>query len=404
MLICALGVNHGSAPLELRERLSYTDETRAAALAALRQQYDEIVILDTCNRSEVYCASREAHDPAAGLLSFLAGFHGLDAEQLRPHIYAHLQRDAIAHLFAVACGIDSFVVGETQIMSQVHAALAFAEQRQDCGFTLSALFRHALHVGKRARTETAISRGVTSLGSLAVECAQAHMGSLAGRRALIVGAGRMGALAARHLRLSGVSEVFVCSRTPAHARQLADEIGGQPVPFEQMSAVLPACDVVISATSLPHVILTVQMVGAALAGRTRPLTIVDLALPRDVEPAVGTLERVHLIDLNALQALTAAHLEQRLAEVASVERIVDEELESFWRWLRSLSVTPTIVALRERAERIRQSELDDHLGRLQNLSAHDRRVIETMTASIVGRLLHEPTLRLKQRANGADGL
>jgi glutamyl-tRNA reductase len=214
----------------------------------------------------------------------------------------------------------------------------------------------------------------------------------------------MGALAARHLRLSGVGDVFVCSRTPAHARQLADEIAGQSVPFEQMSAVLPACDVVVSATSSPSVILTTQMVGAALAGHARPLTIVDLALPRDVEPAVGALERVRLIDLNALQALTAAHLEQRRAEVAPVERIVDEELEAFWRWLRSLSVTPTIVALRERAERIRQSELGDHLGRLQNLSAHDRRVIETMTASIVGRLLHEPTLRLKQRANGADGL
>jgi glutamyl-tRNA reductase len=286
----------------------------------------------------------------------------------------------------------------------VRTAFEFAAQHDACGIILSALFRHALHAGKRARSETDIARGATSLSSLAIEAARAHLGVLDRCRALIIGAGKMSTLAARRLHQLGMRELLVCSRTLAHAQQLAAAIDGSAIPFERVPEVLAASDVVFTSTSAPHVILTHEMVRAAMCERTRPLCILDLAVPHDVEPTVAHIPHVHLLDLNDLQTNATAHVAARRADVCAVQGIVGEEVESFSRWLQSLNVTPTIRALRERADQIRRSELDDHLGRLHQLSEHDRRIIETMTASIVGRLLHDPTRRLKQCAGDSDGL
>ncbi|TMC61100.1 MAG: glutamyl-tRNA reductase, partial [Chloroflexi bacterium] len=275
-------------------------------------------------------------------------------------------------------------------LSQVRTAFEFAAQHDACGIILSALFRHALHAGKRARSETDIARGATSLSSLAIEAARAHLGVLDRCRALIIRAGKMSTLAARRLHQLGMRELLVWSRTLAHAQQLAAAIDGSAIPFERVPEVLAASDVVFTSTSAPHVILTHE--------------ILDLAVPHDVEPTVAHIPHVHLLDLNDLQTNATAHVAARRAEVCAVQGIVGEEVESFSRWLQSLNVTPTIRALRARADQIRRSELDDHLGRLHQLSEHDRRIIETMTASIVGRLLHDPTRRLKQCAGDSDGL
>lgn len=403
MHFAVVGLNHASAPLELRERISYTDDARAAALNALKQFCAEAVILDTCNRSEVYALATERDELAASIQDFLCNFHNLSARTLQPHLYEYSQQRASAHLFSVAAGIDSLVVGEAQVLAQVRAAFEFAAARQSCGPIFSALFRHALRVGKRARTETAINRGSVSLSTLAIERAQQVMGTLTGCTVLLIGTGKMSALAARYLHSLGVGQLLVANRTLAHAQELAQQVGGSTLAFEQVEHSLADCDVIFSATGAPHLILSYEMVVAAMRERTQPLCIVDFALPRDVDPRVANLTNIHLIDLDDLRALAAVHLAQRRAEVCKVQAIVADEVETFWRWLQSLSVTPTIAALRERAEQIRQSELADHLNRLQDLSPHDKRVIETMTASIVGRLLHEPTLRLRARASEGNG-
>ncbi len=404
MLITLVGLNHATAPLALRERMSYSDGTRAAALQKLKQFCAEAVILDTCNRSELYALTRDTQDSISTLTLFLTSFHQQPIATLQPYLYARTNQSAIAHLFNVASGADSLVIGEAQVLAQVRAAFEFAARHQACGPIFSALFRHALVTGKRARSETHIARGSLSLSSLAIDGAQQLMGTLDGRVALLIGAGKMSALAARYLRAFGVRRVWVANRTLANAQQLANEIDGTAIPFEQVSDALRTCDLVFTSTAAPHVILTHELMAEVMRARTQPICIVDLALLRDVEPSVAQLPNVHLIDLDDLQRIAQHNLAERRAEVCKVQAIVDEETNQFWRWLQSLSVAPTVSALRQHAEQIRQSELADHLSRLPNLSAHERKVIESMTASIVGRFLHEPTLRLKARARDGDGI
>ncbi len=407
MLILAVGLNHASAPLELRERLAYTSESRAAALNRLKSICAEAVILDTCNRSEVYALfanDGESEELTPRLIDFLCTFHQLSPQLLQAHLYSLVNQTAISHLFSVASGIDSLVVGETQVLAQVRAAAEFAVNHNTSGPILSALFRHALRAGKRARTETLISHGSVSLSSVAIERAQQVMGSLTGCSALLIGTGKMSVLAALNLQSMGVQRLWITNRTSAHAEDLAREVNGTAIAFEQLGDALKTCDLVFSSTAAPHVILSYAMIEEAVATRTRPLCIVDLALPRDVDPKVADLPGVRLIDLDDLHAVAENNLAQRRAEVCKVQQIVSAEVDNFWRWLQSLSVTPTITALRQHAEQIRQSELADHLARLEKLSPHEKRVIESMTASIVGRLLHEPTMRLKARAGEGDGV
>jgi glutamyl-tRNA reductase len=401
-MLCAIGLNHSRTPLELRERVAYTSETRSQALTVLTQQCGEAVILDTCNRSEVYVYGERA-DLAPALQEFLLQFHRLPPDTLKPYLYTLNDRDAARHLCAVASGIDSLAIGETQIMAQVYEAFAFAAEQGACGPVLSALFRQALSTGKRARSETAIGRGATSLGSLAIGRARESMGTLGGRVALVIGAGRMSALVARGLQAASVETICIANRTWAHALALANGIGAQAIPFEQVAGALILSDIVVTATAAPHVILSHCVVASAMAQRNRPLCIVDLALPRDVDPTVANIPGVKLIDLDGLRSSAEQNLAQRRGEVCSVQAIVAEESETFWRWLQTRRIAPTIAALRRHAEQIRQSVLADHEGRLQRLSPQERKAVKSMTASIVGRLLHEPTVRLKARAAAGDG-
>ncbi len=401
-MLYTIGMNHAGAPLTVRERMTYTDASRAEALVALQALCHEVVILDTCNRSEVY-ASDPADDLAPALEERLCKFHGLTPEELRPYRYVLSGKAAASHLFAVASGIDSLVLGEAQILAQVNGALEFALQQGAIGPVLSAMFRQALNAGKRARTETAIARGALSLGSLAIARAQAALGSLHGRSALVIGTGTMGTLTARALRAAGAGPLWIISRRVSRAQTLADEVGAEALPFDQLGQVLAHVDAVFSATAAPHLIMPHGMVADAMAERNLPLCIVDLALPRDVEPSVAEIPGVQLVDLDGLRAGMEQNLARRQAEIAAVQAIVDAETESFWAWLQSLSVAPEIAALRRRGEQIRQRELAERRGQLQRLSAQEWKAVESMTASIVGQMLHGPTLRLKARASAGDG-
>jgi glutamyl-tRNA reductase len=401
-MLYTIGMNHAGAPLAVREHMTYSDETRAEALAALREVCQEVAVLDTCNRSEVY-ASDPSADLAPALEERLRAFHRLAPEAMLPYRYVLEGKAAASHLFAVASGLDSLVLGEAQILSQVNGALEFCAQHGACGPVLSAMFRHALNTGKRARTETSIARGALSLGSLAIERAQATLGSLHGRSALVIGTGTMGTLTARGLRAAGAGQLWIVSRRVSRAQVLADEVGAQTLPFEQIPAVLTRVDAMFSATAAPFLIVPHAMVADAMAARSQALCIVDLALPRDVEPSVAAIPGVQLYDLDGLRAGMEQNLARRQSEIAAVQAIVDAETESFWAWLQSLSVAPEIAALRRRGEQIRQRELAERRGQLQGLSPQEWKAVESMTASIVGQMLHAPTLRLKARASAGDG-
>jgi glutamyl-tRNA reductase len=403
MFIAVVGLSHTASPVELRERLTYTSATRSAALTQLKSFCAEAVILDTCNRSEIYLVAVDRDALAPALRQFLSGFHGIARAEFEPHLYTYLDRAAAAHLCTVAAGADSQVIGEAQVLAQVRAAFEFAAEQQACGPILSALFRQALRAGKRSRGETRIAHGSLSLGSVAVAHVENLLGPLAAYNVLLIGAGKLNALVARSLQAAGVASLTVASRTPAHALALAGEIGGAVLALQEIGAALAGFDLVFTATSAPHLILKHAVVAAAAAGRTRPLCIADLALPRDVDPSVAELPGVQLIDLDDLRSIAERNLAQRRAELARVREIVAEEAAEYERWLCTLAVAPTITALHQRAEDIRQSELADHLRRLPDLSPREKRVIESMTAGIIGRLLREPTLRLKAHAHEGEG-
>jgi glutamyl-tRNA reductase len=423
MFIAVVGLSHAASPVELRERVTYTAEMRAAALEQLRSFCAEAVILDTCNRSEIYvaaggpsspapprlqseAASREADEREAlahTLRRFLADFHHLAPAEFEPHLYIHHGRAAAAHLCTVAAGADSQVLGEAQVLAQVREAFEFAAERRACGPILSSLFRQALRAGKRSRTETRIAHGSLSLGSVAVQHVENLLGPLAPHRVLLIGAGKLNALVARSLKSAKVERLSVASRTAEHAEALAAEFGGDVLAFADIAGALAGFDLVFTATAAPHLILPLAVVAAAATNRSRPLCIVDLALPRDVDPLAAGLPGVQLVGLDDLRALAERNLAQRRAELVRVQEIVAEESDEYERWLSTLAVAPTITALHQRAEDIRQSELADHLRRLPDLSPREKRVIESMTAGIIGRLLREPTLRLKSHAHDGEG-
>ncbi|HET8606567.1 MAG TPA: glutamyl-tRNA reductase [Gaiellaceae bacterium] len=380
-----VGLSHRVAPVELRERVAL-DLDAAAALAA---ELGDAVCLSTCNRTELYLAAEDAaaaEAAAAAALSRLAGEH-LDA------LYRLADEPAALHLFRVAGGLDSLVPGEGEILGQVRAAY----EACSAGPLLDRAFRQALHAGKRVRNETAIGESPSSVSSAAAALAQQVFGELAGRRVLLIGAGKTAELAADNLRSRGAEIAVVANRSHDRAKRL----GGRAVALADAAAELAAVDVVVSSTAAPGFVLRADDVRAALASRRgRPLLIVDIAVPRDVEPSVNELDGCYLYDIDDLEAVVAETLAGRRAEAARAEEIVADEAERFRVWQASLDVVPAIASLRARAEEIRERELDRVRGRL---SEQERSAVESVTARIVDKLLHLPTVRMKQAAAAADG-
>ena len=399
MHVFLLGVSHRTAPVDLRERLDFSSRDLGAAVEAVaaRPSMAESVVLSTCNRSEIYVASEDPARARDELVTFLSDYHHVPAQTFQPHLFALENSAAVAHLFRVAAGLDSLVVGEPQILGQVKDAFQSATNKRCVGPVLRHVFQWSFGVGKRVRTETALGEGAVSVSFAAVALARKIFGRLQGRRVLVVGAGEISSLTAQHLRAQGVGDIVITSRTHAHAETLAAEVGGMAVPWEGMIAALGSAEIVITATGSPRPIITRAQLEAVQGRRARsnPLFIIDVAVPRDVDSAVGDIEQVFLYNIDDLQSIVEENLSRRAAEVERAESIVNEEVTRFMAWQRSRSAVPTVVALRQRFESIRRSELQRLEGKLGALSPDARARVDEVTRLIVEKLLLEPTEQLK---------
>ena len=398
MHLSLVGVSHRTAPVDLRERLDFSSRDVGAAVEALasRSSAAESVVLSTCNRSEIYVASASPDRAREEIVAFLTDYHALPPEAFAPHLFSLSGTEAARHLFRVAAGLDSLVVGEPQILGQVKEAFQAASERRCTGPILSKLFHWSFAVGKRVRTETALGEGAVSISFAAVALARKIFGRLDGRRGLVVGAGEISSLTAQHLRAHGVGEMVITSRTAANADALAAAVGGHALPWDAMPAALAAADIVVTATGSQRPIITRAQVEAATGRRRRdPLFIIDVAVPRDVESSVGDLEQVFLYNVDDLQSVVQENLSRRTAEIERAERIVDDEVTRFTAWRRSRGAIPTVVALRERFDGIRRSELQRLEGKLAGLPPDTRALFDQLTRLIVEKLLLEPTEQLK---------
>ncbi len=393
-----LGVSHRTAPIDLRERLDFSSRDVGAAVEAVsaRPLMAESVVLSTCNRSEIYGASDDPTRAREELVAFLSDYHHLPAGAFLPHLFALENSAAVTHLFRVAAGLDSLVVGEPQILGQVKDAFQAAAERRCAGPILSKVFRWSFAVGKRVRTETALGEGAVSVSFAAVALARKIFGRLQGRHVLVVGAGEISSLTAQHLRSHGVGEIVITSRTLAHAEALAAEVGGRAVPWDGMIAALGASDIVITATGSQRPIITrAQLETVKGRRRSDTLFIIDIAVPRDVDPAVGDIEQVFLYNIDDLQSIVQENLSRRAGEIERAESIVSEEVTKFASWQRSRGAVPTVIALRQRFDAIRRAELLRLEGKLGALPPEARARVDEVTRLIVEKLLVEPTEQLK---------
>jgi len=401
MQILCLGLNHKTAPLNQRERLVFSEGALRAALARLGcgegiGSVAEMVILSTCNRIEIYAASSQ---PAfSELEAFLSETRNVPADELRPHLYRHKGSDAIHHLLKVAAGLDSLVLGESQILGQVTRALELARGVGAAGPLLSRLFQAAIHAGKRARTETAISRNPASVSSLAASVAEKAVGNLKTANVVMLGAGEMAELTVEALRKRGVERIQVINRTLERARGLAQRWGAESATFESLEKSLADADILIASTGAPHTLVSAEMVRTAMAERQRALVLIDIAVPRDIEAACGDVPGVRLYDIDSLNATLETSLAERAAEVPHVEAILAEEKAKLMDFLSSLDMLPLITDMRQQAEIIRRAELNKTLRHLPDLTEAERARVEALTQALVKKLLDSPTNRLRAEA------
>ncbi len=398
-MIVVVGLSHETAPLAVREALAFPKERLADALARLRREtpLGEAMILSTCNRVEVY--GRASEPCTAAVAAFLAQYHERPASEIEPHLYLLEGDDAVRHAFRVAASLDSMVLGEPQILGQVKEAYEAAEKAGSLGSVLNALRNRSIAAAKRARSETAIGRNAVSVSHVAVELARKIFGGLRERSVLLVGAGKMSELAARQMVRDGARASVVGGRRFEKAEQLAAALGGRAAPFEALREELAGADIVISGTGAPGVVIRKEDVEAVQPSRRgRPLFLIDIAVPRDVEPEVGRLPGVFLYDLDDLKSVSEANLRERRKEASAAEAILEEEIREFGEWRRSLDVVPILVELRKRADLIRKAEIEKARRRLGPLTAEQESAIEAATSAIVNKILHVPTVQLKELA------
>jgi glutamyl-tRNA reductase len=398
MALIIVGVNHRGASLEIRERLAYRPSEATDALAELRagSGATEAVLLSTCNRTEAYLVESDV-DAVPHVWRAFSQRLGSDASG---YGYVRRDREAATHLFRVASGLDSMVLGEAQIHGQVREAWELC--RAHSGPVLNRLFQTSLSVAGRVRNETAVGRGAASVSSASVQLSKQIFGSLNGKRAMVLGAGEMAELALESLTGQGVSAAIVANRTFDRAATLASKYGAVAMHYDECWAALADVDLLVCSTAAPRAVVLPEHVKPALAARgDRPLCILDIALPRDVDPAVGKLDNVFLYDLDDLQAVVTANLERRRAEVPSAEELITAAADKFWQWVVSLSVVPTLAELRAQMEALRLRELGGALRRLDQLSPSERAVVEDLTRTLMNKFLHSPSVRL--RAAAAEG-
>jgi glutamyl-tRNA reductase len=406
MRLLAVGVSHRTAPVELREAVDFARSGYESALRAFatRGIGPEVVVLSTCNRAEVYAVGTSDGD-GEKIGRFFADYHRLDQPRVDQHLYVHRGADAARHLFRVAAGLDSLVVGEPQILGQVKAAFTTAHERKYTGPVINRLFHSAFTVGKRVRSETGLGEGAVSVSYAATALAKKIFGDLTGLSVLVLGAGEMAKLTGIHLRAQQVKQIAIASRTLATAEGLARQLQGRAVLWSELGAALGAADIVITATGATEPVLTRSGVEEVMRPRrSRPLFVIDIALPRDVEASVGDLDQVFLYNIDDLQAIVQENLARRSAELAKAASIVDEEVGRFAGWLKSREIIPTVVALRQRFEAIRLAELDRLEPKIAALPPEARARLEEITHLIVEKLLLTPTEQLKSVTDEATVL
>jgi glutamyl-tRNA reductase len=400
--LALIGVNHKTAPIEVRERVAIRRadlEETTRALAAL-PGVSECMIVSTCNRVEILAA---VDDPEVEIVGFLGQRFGIDAAVLGPHLYEHRDQEAVRHLFRVAASLDSMVVGEPQILGQVKEAFAVAKAAGVVGGQLEHLLQGAFAAAKKVRTETEIGANSVSIASVAVEMARKIFGSLEGRTVFLVGAGKMCELSARHLKQQGAGTILVSNRTLERAERMAEPFGGKVVPFEQLHETAWQADIVLTSTGAPHAIFT-KLHGQQFMHRrrNRPMFFMDLAVPRDVDPEMGKLEGVFVYDIDDLQAVASAHMEERSREASDAETMIEAEVLRFHLRQRAVNAAPAIVALQQQAEEIRSAEIRKALARLTGLTSEQLAAVEALTRGLVNKFLHPPMQALKQAAREND--
>jgi glutamyl-tRNA reductase len=404
--VVVIGLNHRTAPLDLLERMAIGDGQLGKALHDLttREHISEALVLSTCNRTEVYAVAERFHGAYRDIRGFLADFSFLPPEEFSDHLYVHYDSAAAAHLMSVTAGLDSAVLGESEVQGQVKLAWERSRDEGTAGAALNLLLRHALEAGKRARSETGIGRHIASVSQAAVAMAAARLGGVAGKTVLVMGAGEMGEGMAVALAGAGVGQVLVANRTPARAGELAARVAGRPVPLVEVPGHLADVDVLLTSTGAQAPLLEPADIAPVMAGRPdRPLLVVDIAVPRDVDPAVADIGGVTLLDMDDVRGFAAAGIAERRREVAAVEEILSDELERYLGATSAREVAPTIVALRERAESVRAGELDRLRTRYDDLDPRQLDMVDAVTRGMVAKLLHQPTVVLKDAAGSPRG-
>ena len=406
MHIVIVGLSHKTAPVEIREKLAFAP---TAMERPLRQMLElatitEGLIVSTCNRVELCAVTKEPDAAIAELRRFLTEYHEISTEEINENLFDYQGEEAIRHLFRVSSSLDSMVLGEPQILGQIKTAYGYAAEFKTAGLILNRFLHKAFSVAKRVRTETAIASNAVSVSFAAVELARKIFDRLDNKGVMIIGAGEMCELAARHFVSNGISKVLVTNRTFERAEKLAAEFDGKAVPFDSFADHLAEVDIVMTSTGAPNFILGKRQMEEVLKRRkNRPMFLIDIAVPRDIDPKVNDISNTYLYDVDDLQGVVQANLKERQKEAGKAEAIVEQEIGQFHQWLGNLEVKPTVIALRRKFEEIRQQELDKTLGNLKDLTDKQRKSIEAMAGAIINKILHKPTAVLKNSQNDTSG-
>jgi glutamyl-tRNA reductase len=407
MNIIAIGLNHRSASVELRERIAVPETRLAEALARLKgwPGIAEALILSTCNRVELYAVVKDTEHAFDSLREYLVKIDPtVSHEELAPYLYYLDGQDAIRHLFRVTASLDSMVIGEPQILGQVKEAFEAALSQKTTGLVLNKVLKKAISVGKRVRTETGIAANAVSVSYAAVELAKKIFQNLAGKTVLLIGAGEMAKLAARHLIQAGMQNVMITTRNYDVAMDVAKRFNGVPVLFSEFSREMAAADIVICSTGASSYLVGAEDVQQALrTRRNRPMFLIDISVPRNIDPAVGSLDNAYLYNIDDLQGHVEKNIEQRRQEAMKAEELVKSEVELVVKWIKSLDVIPTIVALRRKADEIQQAELNRILAKLGDVSPRQRELVEELAAAVTNKLLHGALVALKADADSSNG-